>query len=88
MDRMTSLADGGQPLPLAAPVLEQWTLSGAVTAAGMGALHWPNSMGLPLTEAILPAPLPIILSNLPPTESPVWLHPSRSLSKLIASDPF
>ena len=23
--------------------------------AGMGALHWPSSMGLPLTEAVLPA---------------------------------
>ena len=23
--------------------------------AGMGALHWPSSKGLPLTEAVLPA---------------------------------
>lgn len=62
---------------LSCPSARAMTLSGIVTMAGM-CLHWPSSMGLPLTEA-LPAAW---LSNLPPTESPVRLHPSRSLSKL------
>lgn len=49
------LADGGEPLPLAAPVLEQWTPEWNSHYGRDGALHWPSSMGLPLTEAVLPS---------------------------------
>lgn len=60
-------------------------MNGVVVVAGIETVPWPNSMG-----SCSPSWCRWCLcwlSNLPSTESPVWLHSLRALNKLITLDP-